>query len=128
MLLAIASGVIGVKMFKAVERKRFHSQIERLQSQLFVTQKLAIAMQADWKGVLKKEKNGWLYQTVCEEENTRKLSWVHLNSMDIFFNGKKIDEIIIDFFATGEVLPQGTFRFVAKDETMNWELPMLREK
>jgi len=120
-LLAIASGVVGIKMQSAVRKKQFHSQLERFQARLLVSQKLAIAMQADWKGVLKKQGKEWIYSTTCEEEQARKLSPLSLNSMEIFFDGEKVDEIEIDFFASGQVLPEGNFIFTANEETIRWK-------
>lgn len=120
-LLVIASGVVGIKMQAAVRKKQFRSQLERLEARLLVSQKLAIAMQSDWKGVLKKQGKEWVYSTTCEEERARKLASLRLSSMEIYFNGEIIDEIEVDFFASGQVLPEGTFFFTANDEKVYWK-------
>jgi hypothetical protein len=120
-LLVIASGAIGIKMHTAVRKKQFHAQLERLQARLLVSQKLAIATQADWKGVLKKQGKEWVYTTTCEEEQARKLSPLRLLSLEIFFEREKVDELQIDFFASGQVLPEGNFLFTANNEKIRWE-------
>lgn len=120
-LLVIASGAVGLKMQAAVRKKQFHAQLERLQARLLVSQKLAIATQADWKGVLKKQGKEWVYTTSCEEEQARKLTPLKLSSIEIFFEGEKVNELQIDFFASGQVLPEGNFLFTANNEKIHWK-------
>ena len=121
-LLVIASGAIGWKMHKAVAKKQFQSQLERLKDRFTVTQKLAIAMQADWKGVLKKSGKGWVFETVCEEGSARKFAQLRLDSLDIRFGGKTFDDLTIDFFASGKVLPEGTLSISSGSEKAKWEV------
>lgn len=127
-LLAMASGVIGWKMHKAVEKKQFQSQLERLQTRFTVAQKLAVTMQADWKGVLKKQKKEWVFETTCEEGTARKLSPLHLKAMEVFFDGKKVDELTFDFFSSGKVLPEGNFSFTTPSDKVQWKTSQLFQR
>ncbi len=119
-LLVIASGVIGVKMHQAVEKKHFQSSLERLRARLVVTQKIAVATQADWQGTLTKKDAEWIFKTDCEESKLKKLAPLRLSFTEVYFNGKKIDELTIDFFASGQVLPVGDFVFVNKTMDAKW--------
>ncbi len=122
-LFAIASGVIGWKMHQAVANKRFQSELEQLQQRLTVAQKLAVAMQADWKGTLKKEKKGWVFEIVCEERTAKHLPPLRLHGMEIFLDQKKIgDAVIFDFFASGKVLPAGDLSFRTPSNQMQWKV------
>lgn len=108
-LFAIASGWISFKMHGAIEKKKFQSAINRLKSELIVAQKLAIAMQVDWSGVLKKEKNGWVFSV---ESQDKKLKPLHLGQLNIISEGKNIKEVLyFDFFASGYTNLEGTIVF-----------------
>ena len=122
-LLAIVSGVIGVKMHAAVQKKKFKSELARLRVRVAVSQRLAVAMQADWKGTLKRDPHGWIFETACEELEGRRLSTLHMDRMEIAFNGKKIDTFTIDFFASGHILPEGVIRFTTGSEKVEWKTP-----
>ena len=119
-ILAMASSVIGWKMHGAVCKKRFQSQTERLQDRFIVTQRLAIAMQADWKGVLRKETDGWVLEISCEEGKGRAFSPLHIRCMEILFEGKPVDELTFDFFTSGEVRPNGLFSFIHPLDKIEW--------
>ncbi len=120
-LLLIASGVIGMKMYHAVQKKQFQSAVERLRTRLLVSQKLAVVMQADWKGVLKKKGKEWIFEAACEEVNARKFAPLRFSVAEIRFNGRRIDQLTLDFFATGQVLPEGTLLFSSDSEKVRWE-------
>ena len=120
-ILVIASGVVGLRMHKAIEKKKFQSELERLRIRFTVSQRLASAMQADWKGTLKREGKGWIFETACEEVNGRRLTPLHLEALEIFFNGKKVKEIDLDFFASGHTFPEGIFVFERDGEKAHWK-------
>lgn len=124
-LLLIASGAIGWRMQKAIARKQFRSQVERLQVRIQAGHRLAKAMQADWKGILKKEKQGWLFDLVCEEGSAKKFSPLRMDRMAIWLNGKPIDRLEIDFFTSGKLDVKGTLVFSWEGEKISWELASL---
>lgn len=122
-LITLASGVIGIKMHKAIEKKRFQSTLERIKARILVAQKLAISMQADWHASFQKKDKNWIFETVCEEK--RKLSPLSFQSLEIYLNGKKVQTLTLDFYATGEVLPDAILLFKNKSEKVEWKISEL---
>jgi prepilin-type N-terminal cleavage/methylation domain-containing protein len=120
-ILVMASGVVGLRMHKAIEKKKFQSELERLRIRFTVSQRLASSMQADWKGTLKREGKGWIFETVCEEVNGKELKPLHLDGIEIFFNGKKVKELSVDFYSSGHTSPEGLFLFVRDGEKAQWK-------
>ena len=53
-ILALVSSAVIWKMSRLIERKRFDSSVDRIQSRIFTCRRLAMNMQADWKAVLEK--------------------------------------------------------------------------
>lgn len=120
-LIAIASTAISLQMRGAIEKKKFNSNIEKLKSRMFVAQKLAIATQADWTGVLKKETNGWTFSVKCDEPG-KQFSPLHLDKMDLLLNGKKVtDQLVFDFFASGHTSPDGILTFKHGSHQTQWK-------
>jgi prepilin-type N-terminal cleavage/methylation domain-containing protein len=119
-LLVIASGGIAWKMQGAVRKKQFQSQVERLHTRLAVCQRMAMAMQADWRAVLQHKGNEWILQAFCDE-GTRKLAPLVLH-LEILLDGKKVNEVAVDFFASGQVLPGGVLTLSQKGERVEWKL------
>ena|SRR5579872_1150726 len=125
-LILIVGGLTGWKMHEAVCKKRFQSELSRLQSRIMTCHRLAAAMQCDWKGVLIKEGTGWIFETICiESPESKKLKPLQLHSFDLFLNGKKIHELEIEFFSSGQIDPEGTFLFVADGQKTAWNFPEL---
>ncbi len=124
-LIAIASGVIGLKMHKAVAKKHFQTQIDRLKERIVVAQQMAVAMEADWKSVWRKEGKEWVVETLCDEESSKKLSPLRLTAIEIQLNGKKVENLVFDFSSTGKVSPLGTLLFIQKEEKRKWDLQTL---
>ena len=129
-LFLIASGVIGWRMHKAIEKKKFQSELERLRVRLKVSQKMAISMQADWKGTLQWEGKGWLFDAYCEEVPGKHLTPLHLEPLEIFLDGKKVERLTLDFFANGYIFPEGKIIFQSKGGLEEWKLSevFLREQ
>lgn len=125
-LLVIAGGGIVWKMQGAIQKKRFQSELERFRARLTVCQRLSVAMQSDWKGVLERKGNEWVFEVSCEEE-ARKLPPLTLHSK-ILLNGKKFDGMTFDFFSSGEVFPLATLTFSQKDERTEWQLSEIFER
>lgn len=119
-LLVIASGSIAWKMQGAIAAKRFRSDLERLHARLLVCQRLSCAQLADWEGVFKWEGSKLVFEASCEEG--QKFSPLKLD-LATTFNGKRFDEMTINFFSTGQVVPTGLFVFSRKEERAEWNLP-----
>jgi type II secretory pathway pseudopilin PulG len=117
-LLLIAAGALSLKMHHMVQEKKFQSQISRLKERFSACQKLAIAMQTDWEGVLKKEGENWVFETHCfDGRKETNLPPLLLDlSVQVFLNDKPVSNIHIDFYSSGQILPKGELRFV-KDKT-----------
>lgn len=129
-LFLLAGSVVGWKMHQAVAKKRFESDLARLESRLSVCQRLAVTTQADWKGILKKEKEGWTFEAICiDDPRAKKLKPLHLHSFTLTFNSRKTEEAEFDFFSTGKTLPEGTFQFIQNDLSSpvkkEWNLPAI---
>ena len=120
-VLAMASGIIGIQMHKAIKKKKFHTQIERLRDRLSVTQKLALAMQADWKAQIHKESKNWLFEAKCIEPEVRELKPLKIDTFDITFSGKRLNSFEFDFYSTGLVEPEGVLIFSFGDESIEWK-------
>ena len=120
-LLTLAAGVIGIRMHKAIQKKKFQSELERLRDRFYVSQRIAVAMQADWKGTLKKEKQGWVFEVRCQEVSVRDLKPLKFSPTAISFNGKSIEKFEIDFFSSGVVQPEGVFTFLRGSEKTQWK-------
>lgn len=120
-LIAIASGIVSLKMHGAIEKKKFHSDIDRLKARMCVAQKLAMAGQADWSGILKREGRGWVFSIHCEEVSGKQLIPLHIAKMDIVLNGKKVqDQLHFDFFASGHTAPEGVISFTRDSYQSKW--------
>lgn len=117
-LLTIVSGVVGLKMHTAIQKKKFHSDIERLKIKMALSQKLAIANEGDWAGTLKKKGKGWIFEASSEEG--KKLAPLHLDPMEIYFKGKKVDALTFEFFASGHTSPDGVFLFIRDEQRTSW--------
>lgn len=121
-LLLLASSWMGLKIHQGICKKRFQSDLERIEARCLMIQKLAVAMQADWKGVLKKKGVQWVFEATCDEPRAKKFSSLKLESpLQLFFEAKESDEVSFDFFSNGRVLPEGTFLFAYRGETVRWE-------
>lgn len=120
-LLLLASSVVGWKMHRAIKQKKFHSEVERFQARFLVCHKLAMAMQADWRGELVPQSDGWIFEAVCEENPTRKFPPLNLH-FQILLNGQKQKTIPLDFFASGQVSPHGKLLFVQDGEKEEWDI------
>ncbi len=127
-LILLVGSFTGWEMHHAMQKKRFQSELERLRVRFIVMQKLAVAMQADWKGVLQRRGKEWLFEAICEEERGKKLSPLPLGTMKIFFEKEEISVISLDFYASGEILPEGEFLFVQDSNQMKWKTSELFQK
>lgn len=120
-LVIFLSGVIGWNMRQAIEKKKFKSELARLESRLQTVQKMAISMQADWRAVLRKESSGWVFESVCEELEDRRGASFSLDALEIFLNGKPTHLLTFDFFANGHMDPQGKIVFQRDQERQEWQ-------
>lgn len=124
-LISIVGGIVGIRMYKAVERKKFHTELEQLKTRIQTAHRLAISMQADWKGSLKKGEKGWIFETTCEEIEGKRLSSLQFEPLEIFFNGKRVGQLTFDFFSNGHSSPDGTLLFKSGSEEEEWKIKEL---
>lgn len=120
-LLAMAASIIGIQMNKAIQKKKFHTQVERLRDRLNITQKLAVAMQSDWRARLHKESKKWLFESKCIEPDVRELKPLNIDSFEVTFNGKRVELLEFDFYSTGLVKPEGILMFKKGNESIYWK-------
>lgn len=126
-VLALVAGLLGWRGREAVTRKQFDTEIALLKHNCEVCQKLAVATQTDWKGTLRQEGGGWVFETVCvENAQMRPLKPVRLHKMAISFNRAPISQSwTIRFFSTGKVSPEGTLSFVQAGQQKEVKFPDL---
>lgn len=120
-LIGIASCLISFRMVRAVQKKKFHSQIERLKNRLVVSQKLAVVSQSDWTCTLQKQEKGWLFEAKCDEIRHKTLPSLQLDEIEVLLNQKRVEKLIFNFFATGHVHPSGSLAFVQGQEKIEWK-------
>lgn len=110
LLLTLISGLIGAKMYGAIEKKRFHSSMGQLKERLLIAQKMAIASGKDWIGTFEKDKQGWIFSIQSEENQSFRP--IHFEKIDLFYNGRKIYKPLqFHFFASGYIDPRGKLSF-----------------
>ena len=126
-LILIASGVTGWKMHQAVCKKRFQSDLQKLEARLWVCHKMALAMQSDWRGTLTRDREGWVFEAVCvDRPEARPLKPLRLHPLDLYFERGKKESMTIDFFASGHVLPEGEWLFLGpSNQRKSFEFPQM---
>ena len=127
-LLLLASALVGWKLSEAISRKQFSSDLEKLRSRFLVCQRIAVTTHADWKGVLRKKGKRWVFESACiDNRKARKFPPLKLESaLTVYLDGEKMEGLIVDFFSTGHVFPEGIIVFCPsadpKKEGEEWKL------
>ena len=127
-LLLIASGLTGSKMRDALVKRKFRSDLDRLRSRCLVCQRLAASTQTDWSGVLRKEKKGWSFEVRCGDSSRMgRFAPLKIEIGSILLNGKKVEEIPVDFFASGKIHPEGKLLFLGEKNALKeeWNVPQI---
>lgn len=127
-LLGIASSAIGWKMHHMIAKKRFRSLTERLHSRLQTCRQLSINMQSDWEGILKKERDLWVFYCKCvDDPDSPSLPCLKLDSFTVLLNDKyQQDSLRFCFTASGDISPGGTLQIQTKTgDRVNWNLSEL---
>lgn len=129
-LVLMAAGAITWKMLGFIEKRRFKTDLEQLKSRILTTHALAVNMQADWEGILKRDGKIWTFQVICLDPPKSKqvrFSSIQLHFSDVLLNGKKQGAASFLFFSSGEIRPSGTFQFRRQkdEETAQWEVPAI---
>src|SRR5690242_11523293 len=89
-LVLMAAGAITWKMVGFIEKRRFKTDLEQLKSRILTTHALAVNMQADWEGILKRDGKIWIFQTICLDPPKSKqaqFSSIQLHFSDVLLNG-----------------------------------------
>lgn len=123
-LLVLATGAIGWKMHAFLEKRRFQADLEQLASRIHTLHHMAVNMQADWKGVLKRHEKKWSFETRCvEQPKSRSLPSLSFHPFSLFVDGKEQDGITIEFFSSGEIRPHANLLFRRDSQSKEWKLP-----
>ncbi|HSX37742.1 MAG TPA: type II secretion system protein [Chlamydiales bacterium] len=122
-LLIMAAGAVGWKMYPFLAQRKFRIHLAQLKSRIQTIQRVALNMQSDWRGVLKKHHgDDWIFEVFCMDDPTLKsFSPISVYSREIFLNGERQDGISFEFFSTGEIQPKGILLF-RRDQEEKWDL------
>ena len=128
-LIAIVGGVMSFRMREGIERKKFRSEMDRLQDRMRGVQKLAIATETDWQAVLQKTKEGWSLSFNALETDVPPVHSLALGEMEVEVQGKKVQKgVRIDFFSSGDIAPRGVFLFKRPPFERRWDSSELSGK
>lgn len=141
-LLSLMAAVVGLRIGRGFEQRRFEITVGRLRAELESARRLAINMQADWILTLTREKNLFRLQRSCPElGQSYDVEWEA--AARIFFNKREVLEertmrdsgslqegggvrrIAFHFSSTGKISPKGSIDFVQGENRVHWELPDL---
>lgn len=121
-LLAIVGGVFFWNLRQMLVRKKFETDSERFQSLFVTTRSLALNSQMDFRLELKNSKEGWQGRLVCLEDFTKVYPIASFSPWEIRMDDTIVqNDLSIDFFSTGFVIPNGRFTFShqGKTKTLN---------
>ncbi len=103
-LISVVAGAVGWRMYAGIEKKRFQAEVERVKFQIVACQRLAIATQSDWQGVFKLKNRQYSFE-VSGDMPSRVAFTPQVLHSTVSVNGRNADEIVIDFYSSGVVLP-----------------------
>ncbi len=124
-LLIFAGSVFGWKMHTILAKKRFSASIEKLSSRFLGVRTLAMNTQSDWKGVLYRQGESWVFESGAEDDLINRLPLLSLQISEVFWEGKKIERHEFDFSSTGDVVPEGRLEFCGASGRIQWKVPEL---
>lgn len=123
-LLSIAGSVIGIRISRALDEKRFQTAVNRLYIELEACRRLALNMQADWTAVLEQKGGRFVLHRRClETAMSSKAEWIA--PCDLAWNGEKALQISILFAASGKISPAGRLEISGAGKKVHWELPQI---
>jgi hypothetical protein len=130
-LILMAAGAIGWKMHGFLETRRFRTSLEQLKSRILTAHRMAVNMQADWEGILKREGKNWIFEAVClDPPSLKPRASLKLHFSKILFEGKEQSHFTFTFFSSGEIRPSGSYQFQSSqfqsaggEKTETWNLP-----
>ena len=124
-LLAIASGAIGWKIHEVVKKKRFESDVQRIQFHLQNCYRLALNTHVDWQIRLEKEVGGLHITSYCPESSLLeplRPKVLPVSLLNINFNDEEVDGLSFYFTSSGQVYPQGLLIFSLGSPELRKEL------
>lgn len=111
-LVAMASGIVGLKMHKLIEAKRFRSEVERIVFRVSMLHKKSLASQKDCQGKLYENgSKGWVFEEIGDEISRYCSRPIQLGKMKIALGQRLVDQILFEFSASGNVKPQEALTF-----------------
>ncbi len=125
-LLLIASSAIGWKTHSFVKKRRFATDIQRIQSRCLVLYRMAVNAEVDWKGIFRKEGNRWIFDSVCLDPSRKtKFSPIYFQAHKIVHNEREINSLELSFFSSAQVTPCGEILFLqhAGSPPVVWKIP-----
>ena len=128
-ILAITATAVGWRTHAFFTKKKFQSSLEQLSSRMFTLHQMAVNMQADWRGVLKRHGNQWIFEASCiEQPSARAFPSISLSPFDLLIDGREEKVFTIEFFSSGEIRPKGHLVFRQDGHSKEWTLPDLFQK
>lgn len=131
-ILVLASGAIGWRIHRLLEKERLHSSAGQLKNLLLHSRMLALNTRADWVLQLNKDEKGkWNSQLICREDPDRSALFgppTHLGAYQLRFDEAPVENFTLVFYSTGQVEPQGDLGIGlvgAKESRYHWVLPAL---
>ncbi len=124
-LLAIASGGVFLRVQRMIERKRFDADVSRFRNTLVLTRSLAINTKMDFRLEMNQTLDGWTSRVVCREDPDLVYPMPRFSQLKIFFNQKPIQELIVDFYSSGFVGPNGVLVFSKDPQIGEFKIPEL---
>ena len=123
MLIVFASGAVGWRIHGFLEKKRVQSDVDQIVSRIRTLQQMALNMQSDWSASLKRRGKKWSFVCVCSEQpGARAFAPLHLRPFSLSIDGQEAEEVIFEFFSTGEVSPPSQFVFRRDDYVRRWNV------
>ena len=123
-LIAIASSIIGIRVSKGLEEKRFQTSADRLYSELESCRRLALNMQADWLATIEMKSQRICLTRSCPEiGRSVTVSWEAAGRL--YWNRAMFAQVSVLFSSTGKISPSGCLEYVGARKTIRWPLPQI---
>jgi prepilin-type N-terminal cleavage/methylation domain-containing protein len=123
-LLGLAAGVVGIRVVKSIEAKRFQSAADRLYLELEACHIRSLNTQADFFLKVESHRDRLFLDGSCPEmEMSFKSDWDA--PCDLYWNGEKFQGIVFQFASTGHMAPLGQLEFIRGEQRIVWDFPQI---
>jgi hypothetical protein len=127
-LLTIAAGALGWRIHTAVRKKKFQTDVSRIQVQLQTCHHLALNTHADWQVVLEHVDNRLIMRDLCVEGSLMtpfQPKFLSLDPLTLIFNGEEVEGISFYCTSSGQVLPKGILLISRESLQQELKIPEL---